>query len=154
MIDFLTQHRLGLALALQRTQQKPSLSTPLLITDLDILLPLQHQNIALNSIDASLIASAAFPWGGSIPSTVPSEYHHPDIILAADCVYFEPAFPLLLETLHELLNENKKLDAVCYFCMKKRRKADMRFISALKKKFVVGPLAFEAKDEEERNVYL
>lgn len=101
-----------------------------------------------------MVLSAAFPWGGRIPESVPSAYHRPDVILAADCVYFEPAFPLLLETLHELLNENDKPDAVCYFCMKKRRKADMRFISALKKKFGVVPLEFEARDAEERNVYL
>jgi len=55
--------------------------------------------------------------------------------LAADCVYFEPAFPLLLATLEELLELRQ--DAVIYFCFKKRRKADMQFMKKAKKKFMV-----------------
>lgn len=68
-------------------------------------------------------------------------------------MYYEPAFPLLLETLTELLGgvggearggeggEGKDgregREQVCYFCMKKRRKADLRFVGALKKRFAV-----------------
>jgi hypothetical protein len=59
----------------------------------------------------------------------------PNVILAADCVYFEPAFPLLLETLEQLLELCK--DAVIYFCFKKRRRADMQFMKTAKKKFIV-----------------
>lgn len=59
----------------------------------------------------------------------------PNIILAADCVYFEPAFPLLLATLEELLALCD--DTVVYFCFKKRRKADMHFMKNAKKKFLV-----------------
>ncbi len=55
--------------------------------------------------------------------------------MAADCVYFEPAFPLLLATLEELLELCQ--DAVIYFCFKKRRKADLQFMKKAKKKFVV-----------------
>lgn len=57
------------------------------------------------------------------------------MILAADCVYFEPAFPLLLATLTELLDLCN--DAVIYFCFKKRRKADMQFMKKAKKSFLV-----------------
>ena len=59
----------------------------------------------------------------------------PNVILAADCVYFEPAFPLLLATLEDLLALSK--DAIIYFCFKKRRRADMQFIKNAKKKFLV-----------------
>jgi hypothetical protein len=55
--------------------------------------------------------------------------------LAADCVYFEPAFPLLIATLEELFGLCE--DAVVYFCFKKRRKADMHFMKNARKKFLV-----------------
>ena len=57
------------------------------------------------------------------------------MILAADCVYFEPAFPLLLATLQQLLGLCE--DAVIHFCFKKRRRADMQFMKNAKKKFMV-----------------
>lgn len=66
----------------------------------------------------------------------------PNLILAADCVYFEPAFPLLLTTLEELLDLCK--EAVIYFCFKKRRKADMHFMKNARKKFIVEEI--EDKD--------
>lgn len=65
----------------------------------------------------------------------------PNIILAADCVYFEPSFPLLLETLTDLLALNP--DATVYFCFKKRRRADMSFLKMAKKAFEV----LEVEDE-------
>jgi hypothetical protein len=55
--------------------------------------------------------------------------------LAADCVYFEPAFPLLIATLEEILELSQ--DAVIYFSFKKRRKADLHFMKTAKKKFLV-----------------
>lgn len=58
----------------------------------------------------------------------------PDIILAADCVYFEPAFPLLISTLSALVSPPAHAPEVL-FCYKKRRKADKRFFSLLKKSF-------------------
>ena len=59
----------------------------------------------------------------------------PNVILAADCVYYEPAFPLLLATLEDLLQLCE--EAVIYFCFKKRRRADMQFMKNSRKKFVV-----------------
>lgn len=59
----------------------------------------------------------------------------PDIILAADCCYFEPAFPLLLDTLEQLLHSRE--GAVCFFCFKKRRKADLGFVKMARKRFDV-----------------
>ncbi len=70
----------------------------------------------------------------------------PNVILAADCVYFEPAFPLLLATLEDLLNLCK--DAMIYFCFKKRRKADMQFMKKAKKLFVV-----EEIEDQDRPIF-
>lgn len=84
-------------------------------------------NIQLNNLGANATA-AILNWGEPIPSQIPSK---PDVILAADCVYFEPAFPLLITTLQDLLGP----DTVCYFCYKRRRRADMRFMKMAKKAF-------------------
>ena len=43
-----------------------------------------------------------------------------DLVLAADCVYFEPAFPLLVQTLRDLHAANPSAEFL--FCYKKRRK--------------------------------
>lgn len=44
-----------------------------------------------------------------------------DLILAADCVYFEPSFPLLVQTLVDLTTlANENCDIL--FCYKQRRK--------------------------------
>lgn len=59
----------------------------------------------------------------------------PNVIIAAECVYFEPAFPLLMQTLKDLLVLNE--DAIVYFCFKKRRRADMQFVKMAKKTFAV-----------------
>ncbi|KAL8842934.1 MAG: hypothetical protein Q9170_000339 [Blastenia crenularia] len=69
-------------------------------------------------------------WGSPISSAVPSS---PDVLLAADCVYFEPAFPLLLQTMRGLMNPS----TICYFCFKKRRRADMTFVKMARKLFEV-----------------
>jgi hypothetical protein len=66
----------------------------------------------------------------------------PDVILAADCVYFEPAFPLLLTTLADLLTLCPS--ATVYFCFKKRRRADMQFMKKAQKAFNVA----EIQDED------
>lgn len=71
----------------------------------------------------------------------------PDVILAADCVYFEPAFPLLLRTLGDLLALCPS--ATVYFCFKKRRRADMQFLKSAKKAFTVTEMA----DDEDRPVF-
>lgn len=61
--------------------------------------------------------------------------YKPNVILAGECVYFEPAFPLLMQTLKDLLALNP--DAVIYFCFKKRRRADMQFVKMARKAFAV-----------------
>ena len=70
----------------------------------------------------------------------------PDIILAADCVYFEPAFPLLLRTLQDL--SALVPTATVFFCFKKRRRADMQFLKAARKAFTVAEI-----EDEDRPVF-
>jgi len=116
----------GLAVALAC---KGSFRSPLLITDQLPMFALMQRNIALNSLTSTVEASI-YDWAEIPPHNVPS---HPDIVLAADCVYFEPAFPLLQKTLQDLIGDR----TVCYFCFKKRRRADIHFIKAIKKTFDV-----------------
>lgn len=130
----------------------------LLITDQIPMLSLMQKNIALNALDAK-VEAAIYDWGTDVPDAVKAKtsrigqqpLHHPDIVLAADCVYFEPAFPLLLQTLTDLVGPN----TTCYFCFKKRRKADMRFIRDLKKNFQVTEVEYEWRQEDRHdNIYL
>merc|ERR1711881_337377 len=86
--------------------------------------------------------ASLYDWGANPPSVLPQ---HPDVILAADCVYFEPAFPLLQQTLKDLIGEN----SICYFCFKKRRRADLHFVKAIKKMFAVT----EIDDDPEKTTY-
>lgn len=61
--------------------------------------------------------SKALTYFYSRGSPIPGDIPPPDIILAADCVYFEPAFPLLVQTLDDLSNQSTDV----LFCYKKRR---------------------------------
>ncbi|KAJ6107935.1 hypothetical protein N7523_009258 [Penicillium sp. IBT 18751x] len=102
-------------------------ASPIYITDQQPMFSLMEDNIQLNQLNSSVTASI-LNWGEPIPHHLPSQ---PDVILAADCVYFEPAFPLLIATLQSLLGP----DSICYFCFKRRRRADLRFIRMAKKAF-------------------
>lgn len=108
------------------------------MTDQEQLLSLMQHNIALNALPSTIVSASVLNWGEVVPTDIPSP---PDVILAADCVYFEPSFPLLLDTMHKLIGP----DTVCYFCQKKRRKADMRFMKECKKHFAVE----DCMDDEE-----
>lgn len=114
----------GLALAIH-----PLRPSYIHLTDLPPILPLLKHNISLNSPETP-ISAHILEWGSIVAAEVPPV---PDVLLAADCVYFEPAFPLLLQTMQALMSE----DTVCYFCFKKRRRADMKFVKMAKKVFVV-----------------
>jgi len=97
------------------------------ITDQAQLLLLMEKNVALNALEGQVTA-AELDWA----KPVPREMARPDLILAADCVYFEPAFALLVDTLDALTSDPA---TEVLFCYKKRRKADKRFFALLKKKF-------------------
>ncbi|KAF9452143.1 hypothetical protein P691DRAFT_722431 [Macrolepiota fuliginosa MF-IS2] len=111
------------------------------ITDQAPLLDIMRKNVLLNVLEDN-VKAVELNWGEPVPSTVPSK---PDIILAADCVYFEPAFPLLVQTLADLSDPS----TLILFCYKKRRKADKRFFSLLKKKFTWA----EVMDDPNRGIY-
>jgi len=70
----------------------------------------------------------------------------PNVILAAECVYFEPAFPLLQKTLCDLLALSPA--ATVYFCFKKRRRADLQFVKRARKAFTVVEVV-----DDERSVF-
>ena len=60
-------------------------------------------------------------------------------------MYFEPAFPLLQQTLKDLIGSN----TICYFCFKKRRRADLTFMKTAKKLFNIE----EVMNDPDREVY-
>ncbi|KAJ6164319.1 hypothetical protein N7470_002991 [Penicillium chermesinum] len=117
------------------------ISPPIHITDQEPMYSLMRENIQLNGLGSSVEASV-LNWGEPIPDHIP---RRPEVILAADCVYFEPAFPLLITTLQDLLGP----DSVCYFCFKRRRRADLRFMKAAKKAFHVE----EVQDDPNAHSY-
>ncbi|KAM5358669.1 hypothetical protein ACJZ2D_015092 [Fusarium nematophilum] len=118
---------IGLAVALEC-----ELQNPLLVTDQIEMFELMQHNIKLNGLQDKAKAMV-LNWGEPLPGTVLEQ--KPDVILAGECVYFEPAFPLLMSTLKTLLELNPA--AVVYFCFKKRRRADMNFVKMAKKAFQV-----------------
>lgn len=152
----------GLALALECGVQ-----SRLLVTDQQEMLDLMKHNVKLNNLQSratALIlnwyaAPHVFPFfsfsffptldkfilmlieyrGEPLPQLVIEQ--KPNVILAAECVYFEPAFPLLMQTLKDLLTLNS--EAIVYFCFKKRRRADMQFVKMAKKAFKLQELLDE-----------
>ncbi|KAJ7095091.1 putative methyltransferase-domain-containing protein [Mycena belliarum] len=85
------------------------------LTDQAPLLDIMRENVEKNKL-SELCVVAELNWGDPIPTDIP----RPDVILAADCVYFEPAFPLLVRTLCDLID----VDTEVLFCYKKRRKVN------------------------------
>lgn len=100
-----------------------------------------NHNIALNQLPPELVQASVLDWGSEGSSTIGC----PDVLLAADCVYFEPAFPLLLETMKQLIGPT----TICWFCFKKRRRADMRLVKDARKMFVVE----DVLDDPSRGVW-
>lgn len=106
-----------------------------------------ERNIKLNGLQHAAKA-VIYDWSNPTPSRLPAK---PDIVLAADCVYFEPAFPLLQQTLKDLLGSN----TICYFCFRKRRRADLSFIKTVKKMFDVKEVQDDPDETySKENIYL
>ncbi|KZV65514.1 S-adenosyl-L-methionine-dependent methyltransferase [Peniophora sp. CONT] len=114
------------------------------ITDQAPLLATMEKNIALNSMIAPNVSAVELNWGEPLSAELSGPY---DLILAADCVYFEPAFPLLVQTLCDLLPPTVKTET--FFCYKKRRKADKRFFTLLKRYFTWE----DVEDDPEHEIY-
>ena len=121
------------------------LHTPVLITDQEPMLALMVKNIELNGFQ-NKVQARVYDWGTALSPSFATSTGQPDVVLAADCVYFEPAFPLLLQTLKDLIGPH----TICYFCFKKRRKADMRFVRDLRKMFVVEEIDYPDKEDNVR----
>ena len=95
------------------------------------LLGILRKNVEMNRLE-SCVAVAELNWCALFSSVIgpqacslfrgttdpPPDIPRPDVILAADCVYFEPAFPLLAKTLADLADKSTEV----LFCYKKRRK--------------------------------
>lgn len=118
----------GLAIASLRREQK---DLKVWVTDQENMISLMNQNIALNDLEDTVKAEV-LNWGDELPAYATE--NKIDVVLAADCVYLEAAFPLLEKTLLDLTAvENPPLVLMSY---KKRRKADARFFKHMKKFFV------------------
>ncbi|KAK3325170.1 putative methyltransferase-domain-containing protein [Apodospora peruviana] len=116
-----------------------TLDAPLYMTDQEEMGELMEHNIALNGLE-SCVKGKILNWGEPLPQEIVD--FKPDTILAADCVYFEPAFPLLMQTLQDLFTVSPI--ATVHFCFMKRRRADMQFLKTAKKLFTVT----EVEDED------
>lgn len=121
---------LAIALAL-RQRSDPSVNARIFVTDQEPMMALIERNVALNGLDNALVSPLLLDWAEPLPFVLSSAPFKVDIVLAADCVYFEPAFPLLLKSLDQLMGEK----TVCFFCFKKRRRADMHFLKMARKLF-------------------
>lgn len=134
--------------------------TKLYITDQLPMYALMVENINLNDL-SSMVDAAVYDWGTPLPNTVVSDLQsrdqkRPDVILAADCVYFEPSFPLLKDTLLDLLHSESTINEdevpgtenkgpICYFAFKKRRKADWRFVKMITKVLEIEEIVIDDK---------
>lgn len=117
-------------------------SSSIHVTDQIPMLALMEANVKLNNL-SSLVVPAVLDWGQPISPAIPPR---PAVVLAADCVYFEPAFPLLVDTLQALLAPG----SVCYFCFKKRRRADTRFFKLARKAFDIDEIRGDPDVEASR----
>ena len=95
------------------------------ITDQQNMVDIMFANINLNRPISNIIA-AELDWllligfqANNRAAPIPEYLASPDIVLAADCVYFEPAFPLLQDVLRKLA-PTAEVDV--YMAYKKRRK--------------------------------
>ncbi|KAK9468185.1 putative methyltransferase-domain-containing protein [Lipomyces arxii] len=97
------------------------------ITDQINMMGLMTSNVRLNGLE-DIVTPTELDWGSDS-----SGMKVPDVILAADCVYFEPAFPLLEKTLLDLTGPN----TLVLMSYKKRRRADHKFFHSIRKSFII-----------------
>ena len=102
---------------------------------------LMHENVQRNRLEDQVIPGV-LDWGVPPPEGFPSK---PDMILAADCVYLESAFPQLVQTLASLVGATTTV----FFCYKKRRRADARFMKMARRVFTIE----EVLDDPDRELY-
>lgn len=112
------------------------------ITDQASLVPIMERNILLNRLQSNVTA-AELDWSRPLPGYL----QRPDIILAADCIYLEAAFPLLVSTLVALVPPPPERAPEVLLSYKKRRKADKRFFAMLKTYFTWSFLQLDDGDD-------
>lgn len=135
----------GLAVALGHPDAR---DTEIIITDQDVLLPLMEANVRINTL-SNRVNARTLDWGEPLPDFCDGV----DLILAADCVYSEAAFPLLKATLLMLTEEG---DVPILMAYKKRRKADRHFFRTMKNDFTITEISDfpEFKTFYRESVYL
>ncbi|WVQ70537.1 hypothetical protein IAR50_000056 [Cryptococcus sp. DSM 104548] len=122
-------------------------SSEIWITDQAPLLDLMETNTRSNlGEENSTVHVAEFNWGEPVSSSIPIE--DIEVVLAADCVYSEPAFPLLVQTLCDVAPLGKNIEIL--FSYNKRRKADKKFFAMLKKHFTKAVVEDDKPGEKER----
>jgi len=134
----------GIALALSLNETQDSSSTIHITDGLNALLPLARENLSRNASNISnttLVLPSLLSWGQPFDPGIPK---HPDVLLAADCCYLEATFPLLLSTMEDLIGAQ----TVCYFCYKRRRRADKEMMKMMSKVFEVREI--EGRWQKER----
>lgn len=119
----------GLALAVGHPEAK---DLNVYITDQDNMLSLMKDNITLNE-ESERVHAEVLDWGAPLPDYCKDV----DLVLAADCVYLESAFPLLEKTLMDLTEKENVPILMAY---KRRRKADRLFFKAMKRNFVIDEI--------------
>ncbi|XP_076437996.1 protein N-lysine methyltransferase METTL21D-like [Babylonia areolata] len=88
-----------------------SLGANVTVTDLPQFVPLMELNIRDNAASLAGTAQAvALTWGTELDGTVPAA---PDLVLLADCIYYEESLEPLVKTVHSLCGENT-LALCCY----------------------------------------
>ncbi|CAI4050558.1 hypothetical protein N7582_004945 [Saccharomyces uvarum] len=127
-------------------------NTKVYVTDIDRLVPLMERNIELDKVQYEVLARELW-WGEPLsgdfsPQEGDLQVNNVDLVLAADCVYLEKAFPLLEKTLLDLTNCISP--PVILMAYKKRRKADKQFFNKIKRNFDV----LEIKDFIKFDYYL
>ncbi|KAH3901270.1 uncharacterized protein SCODWIG_02620 [Saccharomycodes ludwigii] len=114
------------------------------VTDITELVPLMDKNVNLNNV-GNVVEAASLEWGEPVEAKFSAGL---DLVLAADCVYLEKAFPLLEKTLLDLTSVDKP--PMILMSYRKRRKADKHFFIKIKKNFKV----IEIKDFKNFAQYL
>ncbi|SCU90857.1 LAMI_0E03862g1_1 [Lachancea mirantina] len=116
------------------------------VTDIGGLIGLMQRNIDLNGVCAKVHAKE-LKWGDPLEPKFQPEAgkRKVDLVLAADCVYLEKAFPLLEKTLLDLTSCDDP--PMILMSCKKRRKADKHFFQQIKKNFQVIEIQDFAKFE-------
>jgi len=137
------------------------------------LIPIMERNILLNNLKSNVTA-AELDWCVCSPylkviaprftrvlcsnfttpivrsKPLPEQLRPPDIVLAADCIYLEATFPLLVSTLVALVPPPPERAPEVLLSYKKRRKADRRFFAMLKTHFTWSTLVRGPLDKSEK----